>query len=156
MPDEGLTTLTGFIGEAGTPDRVRVYTDLTFGSYFELEQGAVVRTTQVDSSDPNSPTALWVSRTAEVTYTKVSTTTGAASFMTGSIRNRYGGRRRAGRMAADPVSDLICSVFCIPQTKAPFPTDNPWECSPVSQNCTSDVFCDYTVMACPGTFYECV
>lgn len=156
-PEEGLSTITGFIGEADDNDRVRVYLTMTFDSYVEVASSEVVRTAPVDPQDENSPTILWLPRNTQVTMASVGRMPGTAGMASGGIRNRYGGRvGRGGRrmVMADPVSDILCSVFC--KTLPPVQTDNPWECTTVSQaGCTEDIFCGYSVQ-CPETWGACL
>jgi hypothetical protein len=141
LPDEGLTTVIGFIGDADDADRARVYLNLGFDSYVEMAKSDVIRTAPVDSKDENSPTIVWLSNKAQVSVVSVGRMGGDADLVTGSIRSRYGGRgggRGRGPAAADPVSEIICSVFC---KQPPVRTDDPFACHPYSNDCTGDIFC---------------
>jgi hypothetical protein len=138
MPEEGLTTITGFIGEADDNDRIRVYLNMSFDNYVEVARSDVVRTAPVDAQDENSPTILWVGKNVQITMASVGRIPGAGDMLTGGIRSRYGGRGRGrgmrGMLMADPVSDILCSVFC---KQPPVRTDNPWECTTYSDDCTA-------------------
>jgi hypothetical protein len=141
LPDEGLTTVVGFIGDAEDAERVRVYLNLGFDSYVEMAKSDVIRTALVDSQDENSPTIVWVSNKAQVSLVSVGRMGGNADLVTGRIRSRYGsrgGRRGRGLAVADPVSDIICSVFC---KTLPQGTEDPFACNPYSRDCTDDIFC---------------
>jgi hypothetical protein len=68
---------------------IRVYLDLSFNSFCEVQRADVTRTAPVDGRDPNSPSMVWVGRSAHVRLVSVGRLTGPASFVTGRIRSRY-------------------------------------------------------------------
>lgn len=111
QPDEGLSTLVGFIGPSEKDARIRVYLDLTFASYCEVATGDIVQTAPVDANDENSPSIVWVNSSAQVGLVSVGRLTGDATFVTGAIRNRH--YRRAARrdLRAGADTAFPCMAF---------------------------------------------
>ena len=141
--EESLTTIVGFVGPSRSEDRVRVYLDLSFSSYFDVAAADVVQTARVDANDENSPTIVWVGSSAQVGLVRIGRLTGDASFVTGAIRQRHGrGARSARAMTLAASMDPCTDWFdCIPKPVPPDPTS--WECFSNSIPCPepTGMFC---------------
>jgi hypothetical protein len=118
--------LIGFIGPAYTGDRIRVYTDLSFSSYYELGAEAIVQSSAVDAEDANSPAVVWVDGGALVEFVRTSTIRGSAAYVTGAIRRQLRAASSANRARFAPLAAETWELRCWP-TPPPPPQTN-WEC----------------------------
>jgi hypothetical protein len=132
-PDGGLNTIVGYVGPAANADQVRIYLDLSFGSYCEVASSDVVQTAHVDANDENSPTVVWVKSSARVGL--VGRLTGDASFISGTIRKRF--LPRATAQALSESTAPVCSelFFCPSEDVCTTPlcpppaSSSPWGCT---------------------------
>lgn len=85
-----VETLVGFIGDAPVDSRVRVYSNLTFTTFYELDRADVQNAMPADSHEEHGPTVVQVRASARVEFVEIARLTGDASYVAGSIRARYG------------------------------------------------------------------
>lgn len=85
-----VETLVGFIGDAPVESRVRVYSDLTFASFYELDRADVQNAMPVDSHEEDGPTAVQVRANARIEFVRIGRLSGDASYVAGNIRARFG------------------------------------------------------------------
>jgi hypothetical protein len=82
---EQLTPIVGWQGDADAADRVRVYLDLGFSTYYEFSTEDVVDTASTNSEDENAPSVLWVRSTAKANLTRTQSVSGDIGFLSGGI-----------------------------------------------------------------------
>jgi hypothetical protein len=82
---EQLTPIVGWQGDADDANRVRVYLDLGFTTYYEFSTDDVVETAPTDPDDENAPLVLWVRSTAKADLTRTQSVSGDIAFLTGGI-----------------------------------------------------------------------
>jgi hypothetical protein len=82
---EQLTPIVGWQGDADATDRVRVYLDLGFSTYYEFSTDDVVDTVSTDPEDENAPSVLWVRSTANANLTRTQSVSGDIGFLSGGI-----------------------------------------------------------------------
>jgi hypothetical protein len=85
-----VETLVGFIGDAPVESRVRVYSDLTFASFYELDRGDVQKAMPVDSREEDGPTVVQVRGNARIEFVRITRLAGDASYVAGNIQATYG------------------------------------------------------------------
>jgi hypothetical protein len=85
-----VETLVGFIGDAPVESRVRVYSDLTFASFYELDRADVQKAMPVDSHEEDGPTVVQVRANARIEFVRIARLAGDASYVAGNIRATYG------------------------------------------------------------------
>ena len=119
---------SGFIGPSEEEDHVRVYTDLSFSSFFLVAKTDVVSAAPSDELDANSPTNVIVQGSAHIAFIRTERLEGAASYVTGTIRRQY-----LEEMAASPLFD-----------EGDHPTT--WECATDPPKCTGPIFCPPIVL----------
>jgi hypothetical protein len=132
-PYGGLNTIVGYVGASANEGQVRIYLDLSFGSYCEVASSDVVQTAPVDANDENSPTVVWVKSSAQVEL--VGRLTGDASFISGRIRKRFLPRASAEAVTLTNTFPQCSEVFFCP-TEDPCSTplcpppesSSPWGC----------------------------
>lgn len=81
-----LTTMIGLLGEEESDGSIKLYLDLSFGSYCKIAVADIVNTTPVDAVDENSPTVVWMPSSAKVELVKVLSASDGASFVKGRIQ----------------------------------------------------------------------
>lgn len=86
-PDE-LTTIVGFLGDQESDGTIKLYLDMSFGSYCKINVTDIVSTNAVDSSDQNSPTVVWLGGSAKVELVKVLKASDGATFIKGRIQQQ--------------------------------------------------------------------
>jgi hypothetical protein len=80
-----LVVLVGFPGPSRESGKVRLYTDLSFGTYIEIPREAVALAEPIDREDENSPTRLHVRASTPLDIVQTSTETMPASFFQGAV-----------------------------------------------------------------------
>jgi hypothetical protein len=133
--EAAFSILVGFIGPARQASRVRVYLDLSFGSYCELATGDVVRTRPVDPTDDEGPVAVSVRSSAEMQLVQIGRVTGTADFVTGAIRSSYA--RRAVYQKPYVENSVICPSS---PSMCPFPGP-PQPATPLFY-CPTQIWCE--------------
>lgn len=148
--------IVGFIGRGYTGDHIRVYTDLSFSSYYELSPEAVVQASAVDADDPNSPAVVLVDGGALVEFVRTSTIRGSAAYVAGAIRRQLMALSSVHRAGFAPLAAETWEQRCWP-TPPPPPQTN-WECphSEAGQPgchptpfCAPSTDCSHPPEACP-------
>jgi hypothetical protein len=144
--------IVGFIGPAYTGDRIRVYTDLSFSSYYELAAEAVVQSSAVDADDANSPAVVWVDGGALVEFVRTSTIRGSAAYVTGAIRRQLMAASSANRARLAPLAFGAETWEAVCWPTPPPPPQTSWTC-PHSEvgmpGCHPTPFCTPPPGACP-------
>jgi len=88
-PDPDATAnnqvLVGYFGPAKEADHVRLYTDLSFQSYFDLSKTDILGTQAANRQDENSPTVVFVKPDGKVEMIRNPDT--GANFLKGAISN---------------------------------------------------------------------
>lgn len=87
--ESGYETLVGFMGDSPREGRVRVYFDLTFRSYCEVDTADIRHTKPLDPADDNGAAVVVVRADADLEYVRVDRVSGSASFVSGAIRARH-------------------------------------------------------------------
>ena len=82
-------TVVGYPGPSPQTGRVRVYLDLTFTSYYELDAAAVLDTAPAKANDENSPTVVVIASSAPVDVVRVESGQTQARYLEGSITRGY-------------------------------------------------------------------
>ena len=82
---EALTPIVGWQGDADTADRVRVYLDVAFSTYYEFSTADVVETAKTSADDENAPSVLWIRSAAKADLTRTQSVSGDIAFLTGGI-----------------------------------------------------------------------
>jgi len=114
-----VETLVGFIGDAPVESRVRVYSDLTFASFYELDRGDVQKAMPVDSREEDGPTVVQVRGNARIEFVRITRLAGEASYVAGNIQATYG----AGLADAPlPVTRGVCYPLPVSRVFPPCPT----------------------------------
>jgi hypothetical protein len=119
---------SGFIGPSEEEDHVRIYTDLSFSSYFLVARNDVLSAAPSDELDANSPTNVIVQGSAHVAFIRTERLEGAASYVTGAIRRQFLEETDSG------------SLF----DESDHPTTFP--CATEPPKCTGPIFCPPIVL----------
>jgi hypothetical protein len=117
--------LIGYVGQAATGGHIRVYTDLSFSSYYEFDEEAVTQSSAVDAEDPNSPTTVWVDGSATVDFVQTSRLSGSAAYVAGAIWQQL-----PPLMPQDPQGTGLVrtpDLPCLPPPPPP-PPGSTWTC----------------------------
>jgi hypothetical protein len=128
---EQLTPIVGWQGDADTTDRVRVYLDLGFSTYYEFSTDDVVDTASTNPEDENAPTVVWVRSTAKANLTRTQSVSGDIGFLSGGIS-----RANLARAAFNPRN--VSAERMLPQS-------GNWSC-PIH---TLDPPCTISNLFCP-------
>jgi len=81
--------LVGFVGDAPVESRVRVYSDLSFTSFYEFDRAEVQVAVPVDAHEEDGPTVVKVRGDARIEFVTISRLAGEASYVAGNIRAKY-------------------------------------------------------------------
>jgi hypothetical protein len=84
-PSEQLTPIVGWQGDSDVADRVRVYLDLGFSTYYEFSADDVVEMAPTDPANENAPMVVWVRSTAKADLTRTQSVSGDIAFLSGGI-----------------------------------------------------------------------
>jgi hypothetical protein len=127
-----LATFIGFFGETLPDSTVKLYLNLTLNSYYKIPVASIVGRKQVDASDANSPTIVWVKSSTPVEFVAVRKATGGADFVRGAIQ-----RTQMPRTTSQESNVSLMDA-------------STWTCErPTLDNCgTSDMWCAPSQM-CP-------
>ena len=82
-------TIVGFLGSSPRSTHLRVYADLSFRSYCEVDRSDVRQMKLVDPDDHEGPVVVTVRAEADVEYVQVSRLNGKASYVAGAIRTLH-------------------------------------------------------------------
>ena len=89
-PDgERRAALVGFAGPSNVDGKVRLYTDLSFKTYFEFPVAAIVLSQLAKAGDDNGPTVVVLDPKAQVDKVTVERTSGDAAFLSGDISGTH-------------------------------------------------------------------
>src|SRR5690348_8660971 len=80
-----LTTMVGFLGDEESDGSVKLYLDISFGSYCKIPASDIVNIESVDPADENSPTIVWMKSSSRIELVKVLSALDGASFVKGRI-----------------------------------------------------------------------
>ncbi|OBG28735.1 hypothetical protein [Mycobacterium sp. 852002-51057_SCH5723018] len=130
MPRSTNTTqIIGFVGPSDVEDHLRIYTDLSFSTFYDIDETDVVRAARVDTQDGNSPTVVHVDSSAHIEFVYTSRIAGGADYVTGAVARLY---------AQVVETDDKTRVW----TPGPAPRPRPtvWECATQPPRCTP-IFC---------------
>ena len=97
-----LTTIVGFLGEPEGDGSVKLYLDISFGSYCKLAVSDIVNTKPVDPSDENSPTVVWIKSSAKLELVKVTNAADGGDFIRGRIQ-----QERLSRVSASGDAEML-------------------------------------------------
>ena len=81
----GSVSLAGYVGPSRTSGNIRLYTDLSFNTYYELATTAVVSRSRVNKSDDDSPSVLRIRGDSRLQLVNVSSRTVEAGALDGTI-----------------------------------------------------------------------
>ena len=147
---EKLTSVVGWPGDAESADRVRVYLDTGFTTYYELSSDDVVNTVPTDPANENAPTMVWVRSSAKADLTSTQSVSGDIGFLSGGISrgNLAGASRNARFFSANRVYQAESGTWSCPieTLEGPCETRNIFcptrQCGPTSESyCTIGSFC---------------
>lgn len=146
-----VVVLTGYLGPSKVGDNVRLYTDLTFRTYYEVPKGAVRRT--VAGREEDDPTQVWVDSSSRVEVVRTTRQSVEAGYLAGSIAGQFMGGGAAGARAASwPVCKTMvtanptdCGPLCLTVVTA-----NPTDCGPVCLTVVTAVPTDCGLQAAAG------
>ena len=127
-----LTTMVGFLGDEESDGSVKLYLDLSFGSYCKIPASDIVNVESVDPGDENSPTIVWMLSSSRIELVKVLSALDGASFVKGRIQ-----QERLNRAA--------------PHNHEMLRDASTWTCPRETlDNCgTIAMWCDPSQMSCP-------
>ena len=147
---EKLTSVVGWPGDAESADRVRIYLDTAFTTYYELSADDVVDTVPSDPNNENAPTVVWIRSSARADLTSTQSISGDIGVLSGGIsrRNLGGASRNARLYSADQVYKAESGTWGCPIETVDGPC---WTttlfcpthlCGPTSESyCTIGSFC---------------
>ena len=122
-----LTTMVGFLDDEETDGSVKLYLDLSFGSYCRITAADIVNTKPVDPIDENSPTVVWIPSSSKVDLVKVLSASDGASFVKGRIQQE----RLSGAAMSNDQMLIDASTWTCPRvTLDTCPATRPMWCGP--------------------------
>src|SRR5215203_5942669 len=126
-----VVALTGYLGPSKSGDNVRLYTDLTFRSYYEIPRTAVRNT--IPSKDEDGPSQVWVDAGARIEIVQISRQSVEAGYLAGSITGSFmGGAGRAAAAVGGQQPLCLTVVTAVPtdcgQVCLTVVTANPTDC----------------------------
>jgi hypothetical protein len=95
-----VVALTGFVGRTAQEGRWRIYLSADLTSWVEFDEGAVVHHQRLEGS-PLGGTAVWVRRSAPLTYGSTTTTQVQGDFLQGELTSGFMGQAAMGMAAPD-------------------------------------------------------
>jgi hypothetical protein len=86
---EAAVTLTGYLGPSSTDDNVRLYSNLSFTSYYEIPKDGILGRAKADPKDEDSATVLRVKSDTRLDIVNSTRRTIEANALSGSITGNY-------------------------------------------------------------------
>src|SRR6185295_8441558 len=86
-PPTPVVTFVGYIGPSKNPDSVRLYTDLSFRTYYEIPRASI--RSNDPGADEDSPTRVTVDADARIEVVQTERQSVEAAYLAGSIAGRY-------------------------------------------------------------------
>jgi hypothetical protein len=122
-----LTTMVGFLGDEESDGSVKLYLDLSFGSYCKIPTSDIVNIASVDPGDENSPTIVWMPSSSKIELVKVLSALDGASFVKGRIQ-----QERLNRVAPLSNHEMLtdASTWTCPRETLDNCGRNPMWCDP--------------------------
>ena len=150
--------IKGYVGKSDSNDTIRLYLNLNFNEYVEVNKSDIVHAEETDDIEQGG-TCIWINSKAEITRVKVESTKEQARFIEGQITTTqikptqvadftFGQKRMSLGIACIPSklvpcqSELQCSIgiACIPSRFVP---------------CQSELQCSIGIACIPSRFVPC-
>ncbi|MER9049350.1 hypothetical protein NKH89_19160, partial [Mesorhizobium sp. M0923] len=122
----GLVQLAGYIGPAKAKGYARIYSDLSFSSYVEIPDDAIVSRTKPLDDDPMGKSIVYIRSGVRTKSVSVTTRSVESDYLSGVIASSYLGQSQMrgpvapqGGVTSDPnvCTTLVCQTvslaFCI-------------------------------------------
>ena len=171
--------IKGYVGKSDSNDMIRLYLNLNFNEYVEVNKSDIVHAEETDDIEQGG-TCIWINSKAEITRVKVESTKEQARFIEGQIttaqikptqvaeftfaqkRVSLGIACIPSRFVACPPSELQCSIGfgCVPSVLVACPSDLQCSigigCIPSKVvPCRSELQCSIGIACIPSRFVAC-
>jgi hypothetical protein len=129
--------IKGYVGKSDSDDIVRIYLNLQFNEYVEINKSDIFHAEESDDIE-HVGTCIWVRKDAEITRVRVEATKQQAKFMQGEIAQAQlrptaiAEAARGLRPIPFSINNVECKsigIGCIPSVLLPCPTKDIIECT---------------------------
>jgi hypothetical protein len=139
--------IKGYVGKSDSVDIVRIYLNLQFNEYVEINKSDIFHAEESDDIE-HVGTCIWVRKDAEITRVRVEATKQQAKFMQGEIAQAQlrptaiAEAARGLRPIPFSINNVECKsigIGCIPSVLVQCPTKDIIECKSIGIGCIPSV-----------------